>query len=68
VITIPNHLLKNLLYKYKRKIQLFFLSRNRVHSQSIEKTKSYGKNYPDKTFYVIRADEGWCGLFAIVTH
>jgi hypothetical protein len=39
-----------------------------VHSKTIEKTKSYGKEYPNKTFYVIGVDEGWCGLFAIVTH
>jgi hypothetical protein len=60
--------LKKYLYKYKRKIQLYLLTKKRLHYKSKERTKHYGKEHVDKTFYVIGVDEGWCGLFAIVTH
>ena len=33
-----------------------------------ERKKSYGKEMPDKTFYVIGINESWCGLFAILSH
>jgi hypothetical protein len=29
---------------------------------------SFGNEMADKTFYVIGANEGWCGLFAIIYH
>lgn len=36
--------------------------------QTREVRKSYGKDFPDKVFYVIGVDEGWCGLWAIISH
>jgi hypothetical protein len=36
--------------------------------KSYEIRKSYGKDMPDKTFYIIGIDEGWAGLFAILSH
>jgi hypothetical protein len=36
--------------------------------QTHEVRKSYGKDFPDKVFYIIGVDEGWCGLWAIITH
>jgi hypothetical protein len=43
----------------------------KIHSkyyQTREVRKSYGKDFPDKVFYIIGVDEGWCGLWAIITH
>jgi hypothetical protein len=36
--------------------------------QTHEIRKSCGKDFPDKVFYIIGVDEGWCGLWAIITH
>jgi hypothetical protein len=36
--------------------------------QTHEVRKCRGTDFPDKTFYIIGMDEGWCGLFAIITH
>jgi hypothetical protein len=38
------------------------------YARTHEIRKSFGKEMPDKTFYIIGADEGWCGLFAIIAH
>ena len=59
--------MKELFMNKHQKILQFQLS-NREYAQNHEIRKSFGKKMPDKTFYIIGADEGWCGLFAIVAH
>ena len=38
------------------------------YARTHEIKKSFGKEMPEKTFYIIGADEGWCGLFALIAH
>lgn len=43
--------------------------KNRIsYYKSHEIRKHYGKDMPDKTFYITGFDEGWAGLFAILSH
>ena len=47
---------------------LTFVKSRIKYYQTHEVRKSYGNDMPDKTFYIIGINEGWCGLFAILTH
>lgn len=38
------------------------------YARTHETKKSFGNAMPEKTFYIVGADEGWCGLFAIIAH
>lgn len=50
-----------ILYKIARRVKRY------IHEFKIrERKKSWGNDYPDKTFYVIRIDFPMAGLFAIV--
>lgn len=60
--------LKKFIYKIKRKVIKILNKRKRLHKPNKEVLKNYGKEFPEKTFYVIGVDEGWCGLFAIIVH
>ena len=52
------------------KMNIYF--RNKFIKKSILDRKSikisYGYDFPEKTFYLININEGWCGLFAILAH
>jgi hypothetical protein len=58
-----------------RRSPLFFflllrkeINRRIPYYKTHEIKKSFGTGMPDKTFYIIGIDEGWCGMFAIVMH
>jgi len=44
------------------------INNRKKYNLTHEVHKSFGNEFPDKTFYVIGADENWCGLFAIIHH
>jgi hypothetical protein len=70
--------IKQILRKCKKGLQLLmrFIKKPSLTKQQVreryarthEIRKSFGKEMPDKTFYIIGTDEGWCGLFAIIAH
>ena len=71
---MKNNILFHIYFFLQRSIR--FLKRPFVINEQLELkyarrneiTRSFGEEMPDKIFYIIGVDMGWCGLFAIVAH